>query len=351
MRKQVAVVFLFSCFIGFLSIQSCDFFNKKKKIDGDNINTITDTTKGAKLTLLDAEIKKNPGNPNLYHTRAKELIKVSRFDDALKDMYYATTLDSFNTDYYFTIADIYIEKADGKKAIMSLEKAVSISPQRADLKVEVGRYCLYMKEYDKSLFYLNEALKSDITNADAYFLKGIVYKEKKNDDKAISCFQTCVEQDPKYTDAYVQLGMIYTAKNNDLGLQYFENAIKADPKATDAFYQKAMFIQSKKEYLKAIAIYKEMVLIDSKNEHVFYNIGYCYFQLDSIDKAHKNFSIAIDLNPQYAEAYYNRGLCALTKNDLVDAQYNLDQALHLDPSMKEAETALANIKKQLLKKN
>jgi tetratricopeptide (TPR) repeat protein len=349
MRKHIAIVFLLTCFIGFLSIQSCDYFNKKKEIDSDVV-AVTDTTKGSKLNLLDAEIKKNPGNPNLYHERAKELLNVAKYDDALKDMYYATNLDSFNTDYYFTIADIYIEKADGPKAVLALEKAVSIAPERADLKVEVGRYCLYMKDYKKSILYLDEALKKDVFNADAYFLKGILYKEQKNEAKAISNFQTCIEQEPKYADAYVQLGMLYASNKNDLAIQYFDNALKADPTATDAIYQKALYIQNKKQYTKAIDIYKEMVPVDSKNERVFYNIGYCYFQIDSIDKAHKNFSIAIDLNPQYAEAYYNRGLCGLTKNDMTDAQYNFDQALRIDPNMKAAQAALDDIKKQLLNK-
>ncbi|MEI6310832.1 MAG: tetratricopeptide repeat protein [Bacteroidota bacterium] len=349
MRKHIAIVFFLSCFVGFISIQSCDLFNKKNNDKKDATLSVTDTTKGAKLTLLDAEIKKNPSNPNLYQARAIELMHVNRLDDALKDMYYASMIDSFNTDYYFTIADIYIEKGDGKKAVLSLEKAVSIAPERADLKVEVGRYCLYMKEYEKSLMYLNEALKQDVYNADAYFLKGILFKETNNEPKAISNFQTCIEQDPKYTDAYIQLGMLYAGKKDEIALRYFDNAIKVDPTATDALYQKAMFIQNKKEYTKAIDLYKDMVPVDPKNEHIFYNIGYCYFQMDSIAKAHKNFGIAIELNPQYAEAYYNRGLCALAKNDLVDAQYNFDEALRLKPDMKEASEALATIKKQALK--
>jgi tetratricopeptide (TPR) repeat protein len=75
-----------------------------------------------------------------------------------------------------------------------------------------------------------------------------------------------------------------------------------------------------------------------------FNIGYCYLQLDSIDKAYKHFGMAIDVNPEYAEAYYNKGLCAVAKDDMMDAKYNFEQALSLKPDFKAAKTQLDKLK-------
>lgn len=323
---------------------SCDSIQGWLGDKNDTNSAVSDTIKGTKLALLTSELEKNPGSAKLYHSRAIEYMNLQRWDDALKDMYNATLLDSLTTSYYFTIADIFIEKGEKEKMLLAVDKALSIEPNNPEIKVEAGRYSLYVKNYERSLAYLNEALKQDVHNADAYFLKGIIFKEQNNKEKAISSFQTCIEQDPSFNDAYVQLGMIYAKDKNDIALQYFDNAVKANPSSTDAMYQKAMYIQNKKEYKKAITIYKDIVGIDAKNEHVFYNIAYCYFQMDSIDKAHKNFSIAIDLNPQYALAYYNRGLCALARNDMTDAGYNFNQALRYDPELKAAQDALDDLK-------
>jgi tetratricopeptide (TPR) repeat protein len=86
---------------------------------------------------------------------------------------------------------------------------MDIEPKNDSLKVLAGQYRLYVKDYDQSLKYLNEALKLDVFNARAYFLKGIVYKEKKDINKAISSLQTAVEQYPEFYDADMPAGLLY----------------------------------------------------------------------------------------------------------------------------------------------
>jgi tetratricopeptide (TPR) repeat protein len=51
---------------------------------------------------------------------------------------------------------------------------------------------------------------------------------------------------------------------------------------------RSYFLQNNKEYSKAIEAYKEIIPMERTNYRAMFNIGYCYLQLDSIDKAYKH---------------------------------------------------------------
>ena len=138
MRYLFTIIFLFAALL--FTCSSCKTDGNKKNAE----ETVQDTSSNPTLNSLSAAIKVNPGNPKLYEQRAQILLKDGKYDDALKDMYYCLNMDSMNVKYYFTVADIYIEMNDSKKAILSLQKGIEIDPKNTAVKVEAGRYCLYI---------------------------------------------------------------------------------------------------------------------------------------------------------------------------------------------------------------
>jgi tetratricopeptide (TPR) repeat protein len=72
-------------------------------------------------------------------------------------------------------------------------------------------------------------------------------------------------------------------------------------------------------------------------------------QEDSIDKALRQFDMAIGVKQDYVEAYFNRGLCheILEKYELAIADYT--QALTFNPDYQAAKIALLRAKNHLKK--
>lgn len=323
------------------SLVSCEGFNFLKKNE-KKTTTVLDTLPIPDILLLSEQIEKDPNNTTLYNQRAEAYFEALNYEAALKDIHTSLNIDSTQIMCYFTLADLLLSTNEPVRALSSLDKAISIDPTDPSIYVEAANYCLYFPQpdYDKALAYLAGAFRNDPKYADAYFMRGIIFKEKGNLEQAKASFQAAVENDPTQYNAFVQLGLIYSDEKNDLALAFFNNALKVNPKGIDALYAKGMYLQNSKKYNEAIEVYKEIVPLDQQFEKAFFNIGYCYFQLDSIDKAYNNFKIATELDPSYAEAYYNRGLCALAKDDRLDAKYNFTQALQIKPDYKQAQEAL-----------
>ncbi|MFK5173600.1 tetratricopeptide repeat protein, partial [Propionibacterium freudenreichii] len=74
--------------------------------------------------------------------------------------------------------------------------------------LKLSEIALLLKDYANSIKYANDALKIDVFNPTAYFLKGMTYKYGKDTNNAISSFQTAIEQDNQYYKAFVELGFL-----------------------------------------------------------------------------------------------------------------------------------------------
>lgn len=79
----------------------------------------------------------------------------------------------------------------------------------------------------------------------------------------------------------------------------------------------------------AIFTNQQAILLDPNNPQEYINLGGIYYQLGQWDNAQRQFQIAINLKPDFANAYYNLGHALENKSDLQNAliQYNTVKTL------------------------
>ncbi|HXH17610.1 MAG TPA: tetratricopeptide repeat protein [Chitinophagales bacterium] len=292
---------------------------------------------------LSEKIAENPEDEELLYARSNAYLQLGNYQNALADIVAAIKLDSTNGKFYSTLGEIYFSKQEYTRAITALEKGHKQNPDDIELTLQLAKYQLYVGEKAKSIQLLDEVLKKNMFYAEAYFLKGMVFKEIGDTSKAISNFQTAVEQNPNYYDAYMQLGLLLTKKKNKLAPDYFSNALKIDSTSYEARYGIAMYYQEVKNYTKALELYRQMILDYPQDKDAYYNTGYIYFQMDSLEKAARSFERAIGVDPTYADAYYMRGLCAEAAKDFKNARYYYQQALNLIPEHALAAAAMKRL--------
>ena len=147
----------------------------------------------------------------------------------------------------------------------------------------------YVRGYQKSLLYSNEALKLDKNLVRAYYLRGFAYKEMGDTAKAVSSFNTVIDLQNDY-DAYIQLGNIYAVRNNPLAEQYYNNALKVQPASTEALYNRGLYFQNKGEVGKAVADYNTILKIDPAYSDAYFNLGYINSVMSANYKEEKKFN-------------------------------------------------------------
>lgn len=316
-------------------LSSCNLFSDKKKVTAtEQSNEFSEVDK------LTAELNQQPKNAELYFKRGLAYKTVRQDSLALKDFQKASILDSTVAKYFSAVGDLLFEHKDISGSVVWFQKALALNPDDEKAHLKMAKLFLFIEEFPKAFVEINTVLRGNVYNAEAYFLKGMCYKSMKDTNKAISSFQTAVQTDPKFVDAHLQLALIYEAKKDPIALKYFENAYKADTSNLEPLYGQAMYWQNQQNYTEAKKVFRRIILRDRSYAKSYYNTGWMLLQEDSTEKAIRQFDIAIQNKPDYADAYYNRGICNEILGNYAEALEDYKQALSFNmdnPQYKEAQ--------------
>jgi tetratricopeptide (TPR) repeat protein len=335
MKKLSTALLLAIC--GSLLLAACNGGGKKAVEDNPFFNT------EPALKEITASIKKTPDDAALYFARGKMLRKLKQDTLALRDFKMASSLDTNNATYYSAVGDVLFEAKDLDGSITWLSKAIAKNPTDPQAHLKIAKLFLFMQKYDKAFEQINIVMRKDVYNPEAYYLKGMVYKDMKDTGRAISSFQSALQVAPDYRDADVQLGLLYTAKNDTLGIKYLENAYKKD--STDVFplYARGVYLQNQKRYEEAKQLFRKCIVKNTHYVDAYFNMGYILMQQDSLQKSYNFYDLAVKLQPDNPSAYYDRGVCNELMNKLQDAIADYKNALKLDPKYASPMAALKRL--------
>ena len=76
------------------------------------------------ISLLDAKIRKEPNNAELFKLRAEALLKSEKTDEALSDIQKAIALNPKAAEYYVLQADILFVQGENALAFSALQNAI-----------------------------------------------------------------------------------------------------------------------------------------------------------------------------------------------------------------------------------
>ena len=203
---------------------------------------------------------------------------------------------------------------------------------------------LYIRKYPEAFTQVDIVLRSDVYNPEAYFLKGMLYKDMKDTAKAISSFQTAVQVSPEYRDAVIQLGMMYSSRKDSIALRYLDNAYKIDSSDVFPIFARGVFYQDSKDYVHAKEEYRKCIIKDRHYVDAYFNMGYILMQEDSIAKSLRQYEMVTKIDPRNPTAYFNRGICKESMDSIKEAVEDYRHALLLDPNYKSPKEALKRLK-------
>jgi tetratricopeptide (TPR) repeat protein len=288
---------------------------------------------------LTAQIFKTPNNAQLYFQRAKLFYQNGAqggYDYAIEDMKFALSLDSTNVPFHHFLSDIYLDYAQSRLAVTTMERASALAPNDIPTQLKLCQVYFITKQYGGVKATIDKILKQDPQNSEGYFMLGMYLKEQNDIDKATIAFQKAVDLDSDNKDAFIELGKIYTNKGNPLALKYFDNALIIDSLDFNVLMAKAYYFQTKNQKNEAIGVYKKIINYDPRYENALFNLGLLYFDMDSIDKAQAHFNMVIGEAPTFYKAYYYRGLIAEKQGDKSAALKDFKQCLEFNSTYDKA---------------
>ena len=294
--------------------------------------------------------------PLAYNSRAKLYIELGEFNKALADcdkgLELAAASQGNKTDIAFlnstkraatekkTFADKYgniditnaaalIERANkysiGKPelALKDYMRAISIAPEILSAHEKtIVTYILFLDDKNLALDYLNKFLEINPNSLALHNLRGWVYEQLGDFEKALADYDKALELDQNYE----------TAKNNRQRL--------TNPdlyKESEALLKQADSLRDNKNYTDAVDAYSKVLELDPNKESAYFRRGSCYNNLKQYEKALADYDKLLELNPNYDKAaHYNRGQAHRNLKNYAEAIADYTKYLEHDPNDQDA---------------
>jgi len=320
--------------------------NKTEKVaEGTELTKSLESEQTLAFKEVNALLKGEINNPALYLKRSKLYLKYGDLLSAVNDLDQAIVIDSTAPEYYLLKAELLKKQDKLKEAKEVLDKCLNLDNENISARIELGWLALVSRNYKQAFDYADAVLKRDVYNAEAYFLKGMIFEDKGDTTRAVSSYITAIEQENDYYEAYMQVGVLSFDNNQKLGKEFIKNALRVKPESMEALYAYAMICQESGEYNESIETYYKILSIEEFREPYF-NLGFIHQEyLKVYDVAIEHYTSAIRIEPKYIDAYYNRALCYEQLDEPQKAVADLKIALKLNPQYDEAAILMGRILK------
>ncbi len=295
-----------------------------KKVDFENMS------ESDKISYLNAKIRKEPTNADLFFKRAKVLYEKAEYADALMDIQRAVSLNGKVAEYHVLQADILFSQKESALAFSSLQTAKEVDGKCIEAYLKTAELSLYLRDYENTMFNVKQAILLDKLNPTAYFLRAWSLKEQGDTINAVKDYQKAIELKSDYEQAYEELGLLYAIKGDALAVEYLNSAININANNYNAMYALALFYQDNGAIVKALETYQKLLEIKPDHADALHNVGYINFvEKEDYDIAIECFTSAIKVDSLFWQAYANRAMAYEKKGDMEKAEMDRKKAEEL----------------------
>ena len=189
-------------------------------------------------------------------------------------------------------------------------------------------------QIEKAKTMILELIKEHSGNHTVHFALGVVHAKKKQYDEAIACFDKATEIFPYFAQAYFNKGVAYKEKLEPT------NAVRAFQKVTalgdpeqDYVREASRFVTELEKSLRETGgIDLETYL---EGERLF-NDAFSWMQKKEWGRASAGFKRCLEKNKDHVQSYGNMGICYAHLGRKQEALQALDKALEIDPNYEPA---------------
>ena len=291
-----------------------------------------------------------PYSSVLMVKKADVLIGLRSYNEALAELDQAELLDQGNVDLYILKTDAYLALDQQEKAVVLLEKAISLfrGEERLELLFELADVYDDYEEFDKVFDCLKLILQDDPNNEEALYKICFWTDFTGRSEESIRLHQQIIDDFPYNELAWFNLAAAYQ------GLKLYEKAIDA--------YQYAVTIEEKfdyayrnmgdayirlRKYKEAIEVLEKVIELAKPESVIYEAIGYCYDRLHNYAQARFYYRKASHLNQGESKLYYKIACTYFNERQWESCARQLDLALKIHRLKVEYNLLMGECKMQL----
>jgi tetratricopeptide (TPR) repeat protein len=245
-------------------------------------------------------------------------------------------------DGFFKRARMMMELARFDEAIKDFDRAAALDPKDAWTLANRGLAYVWQGKFDKGAPDLDAAAAIDSRNPVVFRARGLMAQMKGNPSEAVAAYTTALEIEPngfalgRRAEAHWRLG------NGPAALADSAAALKIKPDWTDLYLLRVNILRGQGKRQEALAEAEAAALAAPEDHDAHLIAANAYSAMGESARAMKAYERAIALAPDEGYVYLNRGLHR-PKADRAGRRADIEAALKLDPELEDALAAKAEL--------
>lgn len=237
----------------------------------------------------------NAGIQAYNEGRAKEAIPILR---QASD----TALNSFRAYYYLGLA-LKVDR-QYQAAIEPLQISIELDPTNLPAHVALGDCWLKKGDPAEALAEYHRALALQSDYAPAHDGLGRAAEAAGDDEKAVEHYRKAIDLNPGFPDGSLNLGDLLLRQGRyDEAIELFLKAINVRPDFASAYNRLGVAYAKQQYYNEAIAALRLAETLEKGNPWHAVTIGGIFLALDNLAQAEREFTHALELDPDYLDAH------------------------------------------------
>jgi tetratricopeptide (TPR) repeat protein len=206
-------------------------------------------------------------NSKIYPEKVITLISLKRYDRALQASDTAIIIKDSPMDYYYR-GVIFRDLSNNFRARKELEKAIQKDKTLAEPRLLLAEILLE-SDLQEAMLQVNEVLRTDERNTEAYLIRSKIYKKKLDYPSAINDISKNILIDPNNPDFYYERGISYQEFNqHPNAISDFTKYIALRDSSAEGYSSRAKSYEETGNLEKAIEDYAKIaVLFQYKPEY------------------------------------------------------------------------------------
>lgn len=301
----------------------------------------------------------------LYRERANDLSNNNFPEAAIADLLRCLELNKLDVIAWRMLGDIYVNLGRHEEAVESYTSLLALKPDDEDSLFARGRSLIELGKQQEELGQIEEAqdkfrraaidftsiIENPLSNS-----RDVAHIERARTrmrlllfTEAIKDYLRAIHIVPDHLEGLTkELAEAYQLRGEQLfgdrefaaAIKDFKEALKYDesllpkiaPSFSTSYYEIGKIYAIDKKFNLAIQFFTEALRINSAMPEVLVARGWAFLEIGDLDKAHDDFTAAIEMQPDknlYVEALLGRAKVAIAQKNIEAAIVDLTEALDL----------------------
>ena len=263
---------------------------------------------------------------------ARYLVQASQLDEAEDAIQRAEGLSPNHPDIEWARGMLLMRQGRTNDAIQSLRKAIQNSDDPFPIQGTLASIYSGAGMFTHAIRTLKAMLQEEPEDAHLLYLLAINFDMSNRDDKAVSFFETYLNDYPYSETAWYHLGVAQFRQGQlEQAKRSLGFATTIDEKFSAALFDLGRIHEDQEDWTQAIDYYDQSMPEGERNGYTLYRKGVCLQSLERNPEATSAFQEAIELDEELDEAWIELAVLHGEAGNTLKGAQLAQKAIALDP--------------------